>query len=101
MLIAPILVLNVKNDTLKGMDISYGKGEEKVDVHEKLAAEVYGVGEVNKFSSWGLRARAWVRRFGAEENGIERIPPEARIKQNPLGLSIVLRLLMRPILLFH
>lgn len=70
------------------MDISYEKGEEQVDVHEKLAAEVYGVGEVDKFSSWGLCARAWVRRLGAEENGIERIPPEARIKQNPLGMAI-------------
>ena len=80
------------------MDISYEKGEEKIDVREKLAA---GIGEVNKFSSWALRAKAWACRFGAEENGIERIPPEARIKQNPLGMSITFHLLTRPILLFH
>jgi len=64
------------------------KGVEKVDVHEQLAAEVYGLGEVTKFDTWGLRLRSWVRRFGAEENGIERIPPEARIDQNPFGIII-------------
>ena len=63
------------------------KGEEKLDVHEQLAAEVYGVGDVDKFSSCGLRLRAFVRRFGAEENGIERIVPSARIEQKPIGTS--------------
>jgi len=66
---------------------SLEKGAEKVDVHEQLAAEVYGVGEVDKFSSWALRLRGMVRKLGAEENGIERIPPEARIDQEPIGMS--------------
>lgn len=64
------------------------KGEEKVDVHEQLAAEVYGRGDVDKFSFWGLRLRALVSWLGAEENGIERIPPSARIDQNPIGTSV-------------
>jgi hypothetical protein len=67
------------------MESTLEKGQVKLDVHEQLAAEVYGVGEVDKFASWGLRLRAFVRRFGAEENGIERIPPSARIEQNPIG----------------
>jgi hypothetical protein len=66
-------------------DTSLEKGDNKIDVHEQLAAEVYGTGEIDKFSSWGLRLRHWVRKLGAEENGIERIPPEARIEQNPRG----------------
>lgn len=68
------------------MDNRLEKGQEKADVHEQLAAEVYGVGDVDKFSSLGLRLRALVRRFGAEENGIERIPPSARIDQIPIGI---------------
>ena len=71
-----------------------------VDVHETLAAEVYGVGEVGTFSSWGLRFRAAVRKFGAEENGIERIPPEARIDQNPIGICFLEEYLMCRSLLF-
>jgi len=71
------------------MDTTVEKGVDKVDVHEQLAAEVYGVGTVTKFDTWGLRLRAWVRRFGAEENGIERIPPEARIDQNPFGITFL------------
>jgi hypothetical protein len=67
------------------------KGVEKIDIHAKLAEEVYGTaaltGEVDKFSSWGLRLRAWVARFGAEEGGIERVPPEARTNQHPRGMK--------------
>jgi hypothetical protein len=62
----------------------------KIDVNVKLAQEVYGSGalsgEVDKFSSWGLKVRAFVGRFGAEEGGIERIPPEARTDQHPRDL---------------
>jgi len=60
----------------------------KIDIHTKLAEEVYGtasVGEVSKFSSIGLRARAWVGKFGAEEGGIERVPEELRTDQHPRG----------------
>jgi hypothetical protein len=77
------------------------KGD-KIDVHEQLAAEVYGIGEVDKFSTWGLRLRAWVRKLGAEENGIERIPPEARIDQNSRGTRPIQTFLqMRSILFLH
>jgi len=62
----------------------------KVDVNVKLAEEVYGVGalsgELDRFSSWGLKLRAFVGRFGAEEGGIERVPPEARTDQHPRDL---------------
>ena len=63
------------------------KGE-KIDIHTKLAEEVYGtasVGEVSKFNSIGLRLRAWVGKFGAEEGGIERVPEELRTNQHPRG----------------
>jgi len=64
------------------------KGE-KIDIHTKLAEEVYGTaaltGEVDKFSSIGLRLRAWVGKFGAEEGGIERVPEELRTDQHPRG----------------
>jgi hypothetical protein len=61
-------------------------GENKVDAHEQLAAEVYGVADGGKFSTLGLQVRQWVRQLGAEENGIERIPPESRKNQNPRGI---------------
>src|SRR5579862_2332985 len=61
-----------------------------IDVNAKLAEEVYGAGaisgEVSKFSSWGLRLRAMVGKIGAEEGGIERVPPEARTNQHPRDL---------------
>jgi hypothetical protein len=65
------------------------KGQ-KIDVNATLAEEVYGAGalsgEVDKFSSWGLRLRAMVGRIGAEEGGIERVPPELRTDQHPRDL---------------
>ena len=65
------------------------KGSGKIDVNTKLAEEVYGVGalngEVDKFSSWGLKLRALVGKLGAEEGGIERVLPEARTNQHPRG----------------
>ena len=64
------------------------KGE-NIDSHTKLAEEVYGAaaltGEVDKFSSIGLRLRTWVRKLGAEEGGIERVPEELRTDQHPRG----------------
>ena len=63
----------------------------RIDVNAKLAEEVYGAGalsgEVDKFSSWGLRMRKLVGKIGAEEGGIERVPPEARTDQHPRGMS--------------
>jgi hypothetical protein len=68
------------------------KGNAKIDIHAKLAEEVYGAGaitgEVDKFSSWGLKMRAWVAKLGAEEGGIERVPSEARTDQHPRGRQI-------------
>jgi len=68
----------------------YIEKADKIDVNAKLAEEVYGVGalsgDVDKFSSWGLKMRAFVGRFGAEEGGIERVPPEARTDQHPRDL---------------
>jgi len=73
--------------------IEHGRYSEKggkIDVNAKLAEEVYGAGalsgEVDKFSSWGLKLRAFVGKFGAEEGGIERVPPEARTDQHPRDL---------------
>jgi hypothetical protein len=61
----------------------------QVDLHTKLAEEVYGVGavsgEIDKFSSWGLKIRGWVSKFG-EEGGIERVPTELRTNQHPRDL---------------
>jgi hypothetical protein len=75
-------------------DMGLEKGVEKIDVHAKLAEEVYGAGaltgEVDKFSSWGLRMRALVGKFGAEEGGIERVPPELRTDQHPRGMKFQL-----------
>ena len=66
------------------------KGPEKIDIHATLAEEVYGAGalsgEVDKFSSWGLRLRALVGKIGAEEGGIERVPAELRTDQHPRDL---------------
>jgi hypothetical protein len=66
------------------------KGQGKIDVNATLAEEVYGAGalsgEVDKFSSWGLRLRALVGKIGAEEGGIERVPPELRTDQHPRDL---------------
>jgi hypothetical protein len=66
------------------------KGQQ-IDVSTKLAEEVYGAGaltgEVDKFSSWGLRLRKLVGKIGAEEGGIERVPPEARTNQHPRGMN--------------
>jgi hypothetical protein len=85
------------------MDNGLEKGDIKIDAREQFAAEVYGIGEVDKFSTWGLRLRALVCKLGAEENGIERIPPEARIDQNPRGTPIPFKqiLTMRSILFLH
>jgi hypothetical protein len=66
------------------------KVPEKVDIHTKLAEEVYGhgvvTGEVDKVSYWGLKARGWIARLGGEEGGIERVPPELRTNQHPRDL---------------
>lgn len=66
------------------------KGGEKIDVSAKLAEEVYDTSAlsegVDKFSSFGLRSRAFVGKFGAEEGGIERVPLEARTDQHPRDL---------------
>jgi hypothetical protein len=66
------------------------KGSEKIDVSVKLAEEVYGAsalsGGADKFSSLGLRSRAFAGKLGAEEGGIERVPPEARTDQHPRDL---------------
>ena len=66
------------------------KGGEKIDVSAKLAEGLYGAGvlsgEVDKFSSLGLRSRAFAGKFGTEEGGIERVPPEARTDQHPRDL---------------
>ena len=63
---------------------------EKIDIHAKLAEEVYGAGalsgEVDRFSSWGLKLRTLVGKFGAEEGGIERVPPELRTNQHPRSM---------------
>jgi hypothetical protein len=77
---------------MSGYDIeNIEKGHEAVDVKTRLAQEVYGsgihTGEVSKFSSWTLKIRTLGAKFGAEENGIERIPPEARTNQHPRGTS--------------
>ena len=66
------------------------KGDEKIDVSEKLAEDVYASGvlsrENEKFSPVGLRLRALAGKFGTEEGGIERVPPEARTDQHPRDL---------------
>ena len=59
-----------------------------IDIHEQFAQEVYGDSELSHFSSLGIKLRNGVRRFGAEENGIEWIPPEARVNQNPFGTFV-------------
>jgi hypothetical protein len=63
-----------------------------LEPRERLANEVYGTGDdLETFSRLGLTLRKWIRRFSVvEENGIERIPPEARIDQNPRGTSCLL-----------
>lgn len=76
-----------------GLDHEAGNGMgEKIDVNAKLAEEVYGAGalsgELDKFSAIGLRLRAFVGKFGAEEGGIERVPPEARTDQHPRGMNL-------------
>ena len=81
-----ILNFDMSDHTLDNAE----KGE-RIDVQTKLAQEVYGTniqtGEIDKFSLWTLKIRSWGARFGAEENGIERIPPEARTNQHPRGTS--------------
>jgi len=61
---------------------------EDFEPRDFLTTEVYGDAEnLGTFSRWGFSLRKWIRRFAAvEENGIERIPPEARIDQNPHGI---------------
>jgi hypothetical protein len=78
--------MSVNNNSVENAE----KGQE-VDVKTKLAQEVYGsnyaTGEVSKFSSITLKIRSWGSKFGAEENGIERIIPEARTNQHPRGTT--------------
>lgn len=77
-----------------GLDPEVGleREEEKFDPNKKLAEDVYGAGaisgEIGRFSSWGLKLRNWVGKFGAEEGGIERIPPEIRTNQHPRGMEL-------------
>lgn len=77
---------SVENAPVDGIE----KGAEKVDIHGRLAEEVYGkgalTGEVDKVSYWGLKARGWIARLGGEEGGIERVPPELRTNQHPRDL---------------
>jgi hypothetical protein len=60
------------------------------DLHVKLAEEVYGTGaisgEVSKYTTWGLKIRGLVSKFGGEEGGIERVPTEMRTDQHPRDL---------------
>lgn len=66
---------------------------EKVDADSKLPEEIHDAGSVLEeavgVSSWGARLRALVGKFGAEEGGIERVPPEARTDQHPRGMDQV------------
>lgn len=71
----------------------------RLSAHDVYAKEVFGVtadgaidvetGEtavLKKTDSLGLRIRSWITKFGAEENGIERIPADLRTNQSPRDL---------------
>ena len=74
------------------------KGKGNGNGNDPLAKEVYGLdvtdsregsGELAippKATSWSLRTRAWIKKIGAEERGIERVPEELRTNQHPWSL---------------
>ena len=70
------------------------KGLGHTSFDDPLAKEIYGVtetasGEIispDKSTSYFLQLRSWIKRVGAEENGIERIPENLRTDQNPRDL---------------
>ena len=55
------------------------------DVHKILEQEVFGYsserGSTGTLSKLSIKVRALAKRFGVEENGLERIPAEARVDQ--------------------
>ncbi|KAK4973207.1 hypothetical protein LTR28_011779 [Elasticomyces elasticus] len=78
------------------VDPEQGSGAYATDA--PYASKVYGgvveqtdseTGQVlypTKTTRRGLRLRSWIKKVGAEENGIERIPEELRTDQNPRDL---------------
>jgi len=76
----------------------HSDGEDRrASARDTLAKEVYGVGltdidtatgdvrplATDKFTAWNLKIRQWIANAGAEEGGIERVPPELRTNQPP------------------
>ena len=54
------------------------------------ASDAGSVRKPDALTSWSLRIRSFCNKLGAEANGIERIPPEARTNQPPWELFSLL-----------
>ena len=72
------------------MSINADEKGQVTDVHKILEQEVFGfdsergsLEDPGLLTRWGIKIRAFAKRFGVEENGIERIPAEARVDQSP------------------
>ena len=71
------------------------------DAHKYLEQEVFGkvgttsgseagsIVKPDKLTVWAIKVRTWAKNFGAEENGIERIPTEGRTNHHPFALFSV------------